>query len=77
MPDLAWRLSRYVQRPVLDKTGLSGSFDFLVPYPSEDPRPDVISMILTTVQGLGLKLESSRGPVETIVIDHAEKPSSN
>lgn len=77
MPDLAWRLSRYLERPVLDQTGLSGSFDFLVPYPSDDARPDVISMILTTVQGLGLKLESSRGPVENIVIEHVGKPSSN
>jgi uncharacterized protein (TIGR03435 family) len=77
MPDLALRLSRYLERPVLDQTGLSGSFDFLVPYPSDDARPDVISMILTTVTALGLKLETSRGTVENIVIEHAEKPSSN
>ena len=77
MPDLAWRLSRYLGRPVLDQTGLSGSFDFRVAYSSEGPRPDVISMILATVQDLGLKLESSKGPVESIVIEHVEKPSAN
>jgi uncharacterized protein (TIGR03435 family) len=77
MPLLATRLSRYLERPVLDQTGLQGSFDFQFEYASEDPHPDVIASILTSIQGLGLKLESSKGPVETIVIDHAEKPSAN
>ena len=37
----------------------------------------VISAILASAQGIGLKLTSSRGPVEAIAVDHAEKPSSN
>lgn len=77
MGDLAWRLSRYLERPVLDQTGITGSFDFRVEYRSDDPKPDVISMILSTVQDLGLKLEPSRGPVDHLVIEHAEKPSGN
>jgi uncharacterized protein (TIGR03435 family) len=77
MEDLAKRLSPYLQRPVLDRTSLTGSFDFKVEYSSDDSRPDVISMILTTVQELGLKLEGSKGPIEGIVIEHAEKPSAN
>ena len=77
MADLAWRLSRYLERPVLDQTGLSGAYNFRVEYQAGDSRLDVISMILTTVQDLGLKLEASKGPVETIVIEHAEKPSAN
>jgi uncharacterized protein (TIGR03435 family) len=77
MEDLAKRLSPYLGRLVLDRTGLSGSFDFKVQYASADPRPDVISMILASVHDLGLKLESSKGPVEGVVIEHAEKPSAN
>jgi uncharacterized protein (TIGR03435 family) len=77
MPQLAKRMSDWLGRPVLDETGLTGSFDFKFEYPSDDPHPDVISSIITSFQGLGLKLESSKGPVETIVIDHAEKPSEN
>jgi uncharacterized protein (TIGR03435 family) len=77
MTQLATRLSQPLGRPVLDKTGIEGSFDFRSEYASDDPHPDVIASILTSIQGLGLKLESSRGPVETIVIDHAEKPSAN
>jgi uncharacterized protein (TIGR03435 family) len=77
MEDLARRLSRYMGRPVLDRTGLSGSFDFRSEYFSDDARPDVITMILACVQDIGLKLESSKGPVEAIVIEHAGKPSAN
>lgn len=41
------------------------------------PPPDPGSMIFTLVEGLGLKLESGKQPVETLVIDHIEKPSAN
>jgi uncharacterized protein (TIGR03435 family) len=80
MPQLATRLSGYLHRPVLDQTGLTGSFDFKFEYESglsDDSRQDTISSIFTSVQGIGLKLESAKGPVETIVIDHVEKPSEN
>jgi uncharacterized protein (TIGR03435 family) len=77
MPLLATRLSGYLGRTVLDRTGLEGSFDFKFEYVSDDPHPDVISSIFASVQGIGLKLEASKGPVETIVIDHAEKPAEN
>jgi uncharacterized protein (TIGR03435 family) len=62
---------------VLDQTGLKGSFDFKFQYSSDDPHPDVTSSILASVQALGLKLETAKGPVETIVIDHVEKLSEN
>lgn len=80
MPQLAKRLSGYLRRPVLDRTGLTGSFDFKFEYesrPSNDSRADTTSSIFASVEGLGLKLESAKGPVETIVIDHVEKPSGN
>lgn len=79
MPQFAVRLSRYLQRPVLDKTGLKGSFDFKYENVNDDPgtMQDVVTSILTSVVGLGLKLESAKGPVDTIVVDHVEKPSEN
>jgi len=77
MPLLALRLSRYLGRPVLDQTGLEGSFDFKFEYATDDSQPDVISSIFTSIQGLGLKLEPAKGPVQTLVVDHAEKPSAN
>ena len=77
MAQLAKRLSWFMGRPVIDQTGIEGSFDFLYDQVSDDPHPDVAAWIITSVQALGLRLEASKGPVETIVIDHAEKPSSN
>jgi Protein of unknown function (DUF3738) len=72
MPQLAKRLSGYLRRPVLDRTGLAGSFDFKFVYeshPADDSRPDLISSIFASIQGIGLKLESAKGPVETVGID--------
>lgn len=61
-----------LDRPVLDKTGLSGVYLFNYWYDSpEDFRLGVIE------DQLGLKLESQKAPVEVLVIDHIEKPSAN
>jgi uncharacterized protein (TIGR03435 family) len=76
MPLLATRLSGYMGRPVLDQTGLNGSFDFKFEYPL-DEHPDVVASIITSIQGIGLKLQAAKGLVEKIVIDQAEKPSAN
>jgi uncharacterized protein (TIGR03435 family) len=65
-----------VGRPVVDKTGLKGIFEFRLDYsvsPNED-RPNIFSALQDQ---LGLKLEPSKGPVEFFVIDHLEKPSAN
>jgi uncharacterized protein (TIGR03435 family) len=77
MAQLATRLSKPLGRPVLDQTGIEGVFDFRYEYVSDDPNSDVIASLITSIQSLGLKLESARGPVEYLVIDHAEKPSAN
>jgi len=58
MPQFAKRLSGSMDHPVLDQTGIVGSFDFKFEYVGDDPqKPDVMASILTSVQGLGLKLE--------------------
>lgn len=77
---LAVRLSSILQRPVLDETGLSGSFDFKSDLLGNGPNAeyqDIVASVLTSVQDMGLKLKSAKGPVETIVIDHVEQPSPN
>jgi uncharacterized protein (TIGR03435 family) len=82
MPLLAERLSRYIERPVIDKTGITGSFDFKFRTNDLDPtvpvtRDDVISSIFASIKGIGLKLVPAKAPIVTIVIDHAEQPSPN
>ena len=75
---LAARLSDYLEQPVFDRTGLTGSFDFRYEIPvAERSGFDLVSSIKSSVQGLGLNLQAGKGPVELLVIDHADKPSGN
>jgi uncharacterized protein (TIGR03435 family) len=79
-------------RTVLDKTGLSGKYEVTLQWMPEDqaspgpadgaqttaPPSDSGPSIYTALQEqLGLKLESTKGPVEFLVIDHVERPSEN
>ncbi|MGA8086796.1 MAG: TIGR03435 family protein [Terracidiphilus sp.] len=79
MPQLASRISAWLARPVLDETGLPGSYDFefQTGIEDDDPNADVASSIITSLKGLGLNLKTGKGPVESIVIDRVEKPSEN
>ena len=66
-------------RPVIDKTGLTGSYSFTLEWtPDGSPGDASGPSIFTAVEEqLGLKLESSKAPAEFLVVDHAEKPSGN
>jgi uncharacterized protein (TIGR03435 family) len=81
MPQLAKFAATWVlHAPVRDQTELSGSFDYRQPTPltdSEVSNADLSASFAPLLSELGLKLEKTKGPVETIVIDHAEKPSPN
>jgi len=65
---------------VSDKTGLTGLYDFTLEY-SDDPlvTPDALEPSLKDAlrEQLGLKLESSKGPVQVLVVDHVERPSED
>jgi uncharacterized protein (TIGR03435 family) len=75
-------------KPVIDRTGLDGTFDFTLEWTqvvtadvavgpnaqSEEPGPSIAQAMK---QQLGLKLESTRGPVELLAIDHVEQPTAN
>lgn len=76
MPQLAERLSGAMKRPVIDHTSLDGAYDFKYVYAGGDSN-DLISAIFASIQGIGLKLESGKGPVETVVIDRVEKLKGN
>lgn len=75
-------------RPVLDRTGLTGAFDFVVEFTPEfpnaapqvnDPEPAAPSLPFLDAlkEQLGLKVESQKGPVDVLVADHVEHPSEN
>lgn len=78
MPQLAeFASGTYIHRPVVDRTGLTGAFDYRSPEAEDsntfwaDPQGSFLRML----KGAGLKLEPSTGDVETLVIDHAELPT--
>ena len=87
MPGLADFLGRPADRPVLDKTGLAGHYDFSIQLvDGESPNPGDVKRavknwqsIFTDIQDqLGLKLEAQKAAVEILVIDHAERvPTEN
>lgn len=91
MQYFCWWLGQVLQedaRPVIDKTGLDGNYDFTLSFAPELPpdfpqdrlppgfadRPNIYQALRDQ---LGLKLEPQKGPVEYFVIDSAEKPAGN
>jgi uncharacterized protein (TIGR03435 family) len=78
MSYLAFSLSRMLDRNVVDKTGLDGSWDVTLDFVRErDPNQDGPSVFTAVREQLGLRLVPARGPVEHLVIESAERPSAN
>jgi len=88
MAKFASDLARQLGRPVIDRTELAGTYDFKLEWTPDESQPGsaepggerTISVvgpsIFTALQEqLGLRLESTKGPVEILVVDHVEKPS--
>jgi len=83
--DMAWFagfLARATGRPVLDRTGLTGEFNFMFTFEPDRPMPpgffaDPRSMFTAIEQDFGLKLEPSSHNVDVLVIDRVERPSEN
>jgi len=86
--DLAWLLSQQLGTPVVDKTGLTGSYAFNLqwstggsqPAKDGDTAPDAIpassvsSLMDAIHEQLGLRLEPQQAPMDVLVIDHIERP---
>jgi uncharacterized protein (TIGR03435 family) len=85
---LASAIARQVGRPVVDQTGLVGTYDFTLEWsPANEssiatrdtaiPVPQAVeglSLFTALEEQLGLKLQSARGPIDVLVIDHVERP---
>jgi uncharacterized protein (TIGR03435 family) len=81
-------LSNRVGRSVVDRTNLTGNWDFELSFAAEIPPgqlppgvepppidPDAPNLFTAIQEQLGLKLESTKGPVEVFVIEHVERPT--
>jgi uncharacterized protein (TIGR03435 family) len=74
----------FLDRPVVDKTGLTGTYEIKLTYTpatranlASEPDLSDISIFTAVQEQLGLKLEPQKGRVEVLVVDHLEKPSAN
>jgi uncharacterized protein (TIGR03435 family) len=85
---LLTRTSQVSERPVVDRTGLTDRYDFDLAFAPDDslwaggqyPRPGTTEkppLFQAMQEQLGLKLEPTRGPIDVLVIDHAERPTPN
>ena len=77
-------LSSQTDRKVVDYTGLSGTFDISLHWAHDNVGPSPVgnaptepSIDVAIREQLGLKLESRRAPLEYLVVEHVQKPSSN
>jgi uncharacterized protein (TIGR03435 family) len=77
-----------VDRPVVDQTGLTGTFDFVIEFspqidtplpPGANFTPDTTGPTFQEAlkEQLGLKLDPGTGSVEVLTVDHIEQPSEN
>lgn len=85
MANLADVLGPYVNRIVIDKTGMTGAYDFHLDLPAP-PSPDQVgndalsdlpSAVMDSLKKVGLKLEEVKDTAEFVVIDHVERPTEN
>lgn len=84
LDQFAWQLSWFLDLPVIDKTGLSGTFEYTLDWvelfraQAEDPDGFATGTLSSVMEkNLGLKLKSAKEKVVILVIDHVEKPSEN
>jgi uncharacterized protein (TIGR03435 family) len=86
MRDLSRALSNRIDRDMIDKTGITGVFEMNVTLPeaaapagSNDPIDpvEILGGVRIALQGIGLKIESAKGPGRFFVIYQVEKPSDN
>jgi uncharacterized protein (TIGR03435 family) len=78
MSSLAEWLRQPSGRVVVDKTGLTGNYEFTLRYTSQlTPRDDTPAVFTALEEQLGLKLVPDRAPLQALVVDHVERPTDD
>lgn len=73
---LASLLTTASGRPVFDKTGLQGNYEFDLKF-SRNASDDAVSIFTAVQEQLGLKLDSSSAPLDVLIVEHVERPTAN
>jgi uncharacterized protein (TIGR03435 family) len=66
-----------LERIVIDRTGLTGNYDFDLEWSPDQSSPDKPSIFAAVREQLGLRIDSERAPVEVVVVDHIERPTED
>ena len=74
---LARELAGMTDRAVIDKTGLTGKYDWSLEWSPDVEDATRPSLFTALPAQLGVKLETAKGPVDMVVIDHVNRPSEN
>jgi len=74
LQSLADSIRNFAGRPISDRTGLTGYYAFTLEVGGPN---DGVTIFTALQEQLGLKLESARGPIDMLVIDHIERPTEN
>jgi uncharacterized protein (TIGR03435 family) len=85
MAEVIQVMNAFLDRPVVDKTGLAGTYDVKLTYTPDtpgnrrtEPDPNDISIYTAIQEQLGLRLEAKTGPVDVLVVDQGNKtPTEN
>jgi uncharacterized protein (TIGR03435 family) len=85
MAEVIQVINAFLDRPVVDKTGLTGTYDLKLTYTPDtpgnrrsEPDPNDISIFTAVQEQLGLRLEAKTGPVDVLVVDQGNKtPTEN
>jgi uncharacterized protein (TIGR03435 family) len=81
MSDFVLGMQFFLDRPIVDQTGLTGRYDIKLHYAPDESRvtdPNAPPGLFTAIQQqLGLKLDATKALTDVFVIDHAERPTPN
>ena len=77
MSQLVNLIANTTEHIVVDRTGLEGRFDLELEWSPDQTATDKPSIFAAVQEQLGLKLESDRGPVTVVVVDHVERPTED
>jgi uncharacterized protein (TIGR03435 family) len=75
MAQLADTLAAVLQQAVVNQTGLDGVYDIDLTWATDQITDSAPSLFTAVREQLGLKLESTKRPVDVLVIDHVDHPT--
>jgi uncharacterized protein (TIGR03435 family) len=81
MPGVVGALSRALRHPVIDQTGIKGTFNVSMKWSDDPSQADSVDALpplpIALRQALGLDVKMGRGAVDVFVIQHIERPTVN